>query len=239
MPVKIHAVAEILGEVDGVLSGQGVGDEERLVGMGDLLDLGRLGHQLFVDMGAAGGVEQQHVIAAELRGFERAGGNGDGTVAGDDGKRRHARLLAEHAELLLRRWTPRVERGHQHFLLVASLEALGELGGRRGLARALQADQHHHHRWRRREIDPLRIRAECAHELVMHDLDDHLARRDGAHHVLADGPLLHPVGKGAHHVERDVGLEQRAPHLAHRLADIGLGQRAAPRQLVEDRAEAL
>ncbi len=82
----------------------------------------------------------------------------------------------------------------------------------------------------------MRIGAEHAHELVMHDLDDHLARRDGAHHLLADGLLLHPVDERAHHVERDVGLEQRAAHLAHGLADVGLGQRAAPRQLVEDRA---
>jgi hypothetical protein len=121
-------------------------------------------------------------------------------------------------------------------LLLAALEPLGELGGRRGLARALQADQHHHHRRGGGEVDPLRVGAKHAHELVMHDLDDHLARRDGAHHLLADRLLLHPVDERAHHVERDVGLEQRTAHLAHRLADVVFGERAAPRQLVEDRA---
>ena len=35
------------------------------------------------------------------------------------------------------------------------------------------------------------------------------------------------VDEIAHHVERDVGFEQRAAHLAHRFIDIGLGQRAA------------
>ena len=48
---------------------------------------------------------------------------------------------------------------------------------------------------------------------------------------------LHLVDEGAHHVERDVGLEQRAAHLAQRGVDVGLGQRAAPRQAVENAAE--
>ena len=32
---------------------------------------------------------------------------------------------------------------------------------------------------------------------------------------------LHLLGEGAHHVERHVGLEQRAPHLAQRRVDVG------------------
>ena len=43
--------------------------------------------------------------------------------------------------------------------------------------------------------------------------------------------------KAVHHVERDVGLEQRAPHLAQRGVDVGLGQRAAPRETVENAAK--
>src|SRR5205085_2834039 len=39
--------------------------------------------------------------------------------------------------------------------------------------------------------------------------------------------------EAAHDVERDVGLEQRAAHLAHRGVDIGLGQRTATRQPIE------
>ena len=73
----------------------------------------------------------------------------------------------------------------------------------------------------------------------MHDLDDHLARRDRAHDVLADGFGLHCVGEVAHHVERDIGLEQRAAHLAHRFGNVGLAQRALARELVEDGAEPL
>jgi hypothetical protein len=50
--------------------------------------------------------------------------------------------------------------------------------------------------------------------------------------------LLHPVGERAHDVERDIGLDQRAGHLPHGFGDIGLGQRAAARELIEDAREA-
>jgi hypothetical protein len=173
-------------------------------------------------MGAAGGVEQQHVIAAELRRLKRAPGDRCRVLAFDDGKRGDAGLLAKHAKLLLRRRPPRVERGHQHFLLVAILQTPAELGGGGGLARALQADEHYHHRGRGGEIDRLGLGAKSAHELVMHDLDDHLARGDGAHHLLANGLRLQGVGEVAHHVECHVGLEQRASDFAHRFVDVGV-----------------
>ena len=48
---------------------------------------------------------------------------------------------------------------------------------------------------------------------------------------------LHLVGEGAHHVERDVGFEQRAAHLAQRGVDVGLRQRAAPGEPVENAAK--
>ena len=47
------------------------------------------------------------------------------------------------------------------------------------------------------------------------------------------------IDEAADHRQRDVGLEQRDAHLAHRLADVLLLQRAAPAQLVEDAAEAI
>ena len=73
----------------------------------------------------------------------------------------------------------------------------------------------------------------------MHDLDHHLARRDRLDHVLADGLGLHLVGEVAHDLERHVRFQQRAAHLAHGLADVAVGQRPAPGQLVEDAREAI
>ncbi len=53
-------------------------------------------------------------------------------------------------------------------------------------------------------------------------------------HLGADGARAHLVGERAHHLERDVGLEQRAADLAQGRVDVLLGQRAAARELVED-----
>jgi hypothetical protein len=71
------------------------------------------------------------------------------------------------------------------------------------------------------------------------DLDDHLAGCDRANDRLADRLAAHLVGKTPDHIEGDIGLDQRTADLAHRLVDVGLRQRAALRQLVEDAAEAL
>ena len=45
------------------------------------------------------------------------------------------------------------------------------------------------------------------------------------------------VDEAAGHVERDVGFEQRAAHLAHRGIDVGFRQRTAPRQPIENAAK--
>ena len=103
----------------------------------------------------------------------------------------------------------------------------------------MQADKHHHHGRRGDKVDGLGFGAERAHELVMHDLDHHLAGRDGAHHLLADGLRPHRVDEVAHHVERNVGLEQGAADLAHRFIDVGLVKRALAGELVEDGAKAI
>ena len=87
---------------------------------------------------------------------------------------------------------------------------------------------------RRVEIDRLARRAQRLDQLVVDDLHDHLAGRDRLDHLDADGALLDLVGEAARHVERDVGLEQRAAHLAQRRIDVGFRQRAAPRQPVEN-----
>ena len=113
-------------------------------------------------------------------------------------------------------------------------KALGDFRRRRGFARALQADHHDGDRRRRVEVDRLRARAQGLDQLVVHDLHDHLAGRDRLDDFDADGALLHLVGEGAGDVERDVGFDQRAPHLLQRRVDIGLRQRAAPGQAVED-----
>ena len=71
------------------------------------------------------------------------------------------------------------------------------------------------------EIERFGLAAQRLDQLVMHDLDDHLAGRDGLHQLMADGLGAHPVGEGAHHVERHIRLDQRAAHFAHRGRHVG------------------
>ncbi len=233
------AAVEGFGGVDGVLAGQRVGDEQDFVRMNRGFDVADFVHQLFVDGDAAGGVVDDDVVAAELAGIFGAARDLQRRLSGDDRKRCDARLLAEHAELLLRGGTARVERRHQHFLAIAVRQAIGDLGGRRRFARALQADHQDADRRGGVEIDRLGVGAEHRDELVVDDLDDHLAGRDRAQHFGADGLGFDLLGEVLDDIERDVGFEQGATNLAHRLDDVAFGQRAASCQLVEDAGKAL
>ena len=51
-------------QIDRVLAGERVRDQQHFMRMGRGFDIGRLGHHLFVKGGAAGGVEQHDVVAA-------------------------------------------------------------------------------------------------------------------------------------------------------------------------------
>ena len=118
-PRQLDLAAEALGDVDRVLPGQAVDHEQglgRARGGGDGL---HLGHQRVVDVEPAGGVEHQDVIALQPRRLQRALGDLDRRLAGDDRQRVDPRLAPEHGELLLRRGAGDVERGHQDALALA------------------------------------------------------------------------------------------------------------------------
>ena len=76
-------------------------------------------------------------------------------------------------------------------------------------------------------------------QMVVDDLDHHLAGRDRADDILSDRLFAHRGDEVAHHRQRDIGLQQRDPDLAHRHADIVLAERAAPAQPVENLAETI
>ena len=103
-----------------------------------------------------------------------------GGLADHDRQRLDADLLAENGELLLRGRAAHVERGHQHALALLLEQALGDLGGGGGLARALQADHQDRHRRRRVEIEAgldAFAGGERLDQLVMDELHHHLAGR--------------------------------------------------------------
>ena len=73
-------------------------------------------------------------------------------------------------------------------LLVFLDETLGELRGRRCLARALQSREQNH-RWRLRfQIQRRMVAAKYGHELVVDNLDERLPWRKALRNLLAHGP---------------------------------------------------
>ena len=80
--------------------------------------------------------------------------------------------------------------------------------------------------------------AQHVHQRVVDDLDDLLARGDGAQHAGADSLLGYLVDEAAHHRQGNIGLQQGDAHFAHGIANVLFFQRAATTQLVEDATEA-
>jgi hypothetical protein len=76
-----------------------------------------------------------------------------------------------------------------------------------------------------------------ADQVIVDDLDHHLARRDRADHIGADRLGTYRIDELAHDGQRHVGLEQGGPDLAQGRVDVGLGERTAPAKLVEDVAQ--
>ena len=78
------------------------------------------------------------------------------------------------------------------------------------------------------------LAAQRLDQRVVDDLDDHLAGRDGVQHLRADRALAHLGDEVLDHLQRHVGIEQRQADFAQRLGDVGLAQRPAAAQAVED-----
>ena len=225
---------EALSGFDRVLTGEAVGDEQHFVRLGDAGDRGRLGHQLFVDRRAAGGIEDEDVVAGLARRRQRALGDVLRALARDDRQNVYADGFAERGQLLHRRRAARVERGHQHALLLGLGQTQRDFGGGGGFARALKAG--HHDDVRRLAIDAQRLgRAVAAERIDQHiidDLDDLLARLHRLDDVLANRLNADFGDEILDHRQGDVGLQQRHADFAQRRIDIALAERAAPSELV-------
>ncbi len=207
--------------------------------IGDALDLGGLFHQLFVDMRTARRIEHHDVITTGSRGRNRALGDLDGRLVGDDLKHIDADLAAERFELFHGGRTARIERGHKDALALLVGKAFGDLARCRRFARTLQADHEDRHRRGRIERNGRSFLAQNRDELVMNDLDDLLARLDRPGDFRAHGARANLFGKGAHHFERNVGLDQRAADLAQRGLHIGFAERTSPGDPGKDLAQAV
>ena len=182
-------------------------------------------------MQASGGVEEDQVIAVLFCVLD--GGLGDiDRVRGAHLEDGDIELRAHGLQLLDSGGTVDITGGEQRALaLLAHIG--GELCTVGGLARALQADQHHDARRLGADVELAVFAAHEGAQLVVDDLDDHLRRVQGLQHVRADGLGGDGLGKVAHDLIAHVRLKQSHAHLAHCLLDVVLGQPALAAQLLE------
>src|SRR5215210_6991403 len=223
---------ELLGALHRVLAGHRVGHEQGLVRLDPVGEAADLVHQRLVDMEAAGGVHDHHVVSA-------LAGDGEGALAESDHglsrvrlQHRHVDAAADLLELLDGGGALQVA-GDEKRVLAALLEALGQLarGGR--LARALEAAEHDDRRAAvEAELGPLL--AEEGGELVADDLHDLLRRGEALHHLLPEGALADPVDERLDHPEVHVGFEKSQTDLAQRRVERFGGDLAFALQAAED-----
>ena len=198
-------------------------------------DVGHLVHHLFVDVQAAGGIDDHHVVAVGLGLFDRVPGNLDGvldllTVDGN------IRLLAEHLELLDSGRSLQIVGDHQRMAALAD-QIAAQLGGRGGFATALETGQHDDRRSRRDEVNPRIDRAHQLGQFVVDDLDHDLAGVEALDHLGAQRGFAHVFAELLDDVVVDVGFEQGFAHVPHRVGNVGLGDPTATGQRFEDRIE--
>ena len=119
------------------------------------------------------------------------------------------------------------------------LQFARELRRGRRLSGALQAYHHHDRRRNGAELECLAALAEHDGELVVHDLDELLCRRDSAQLCDTDCFFFNSLEELARELKIDVGFEEDAAYLAQSLLDVGFIQNAPPAQAREGRFEFL
>ena len=246
---EIHTLVKGLGGLDGVLADHRVDDEQDLIRLHGIANVASLLHQLLVHAQTTGGIDDHRVVellSGEFDGIAGhlhrvAGGlarSCDGLAAiGLDALLRridgHAGAFADHLQLRHRVRTLQIGR-HQQRRVARLLEPVAELAGQRGLTGTLKAGEHDDRRRVlcevQRTIDPL---AEHVGELLVDDLHHLLGGVERVGHLGAQCTLTHLAGEGTHHVERHVGVEQRAADFTDRTIDIRLGKLALALEMLE------
>ncbi len=229
-PVRRQGIVKCLGRVDGVLARHAVDHEQPLVRLDRALELLHLGHHFLIDMQAAGRVQQQHVVGLQRRLGQGALGDRDRCFARQRGREAGADLRRQGLQLQNGRGTVNVGADHQHFLVLFFDQPAREFSGAGGFAGALQSRQHDDDGTLSAQVE---AGARLAHEpgqFLMHHLDEGLAGREALRHLHADRARLDGIGEALDHGQRDIGIEQRETHLAHRFGDVVVGESAAAGQ---------
>ncbi len=230
---------EGFGRPDRVLACHRIGNEQRLGGFGDCVDFLRFGHQIVIDVKTACGIQNDDVVAFLARGLHRPLRNRLRRLQRHDRQGRNSVFLAQHLELLLRGGTAHIERRHQRLLALPITQKNREFRRGSRLTGALQPDHHDRHGRRRRQVNIDGFGAQRFRQVIVDDLDHHLAGGHRADDFFADSAHAHRVDEILDDAERDIGLKQRHAYFAQGRIDIGFGQRAALLQPVEDLGQAI
>ena len=145
----------------------------------------------------------------------------------------HVDLAAERFQLVGRSGTVHVAR-HEQRIVAFVFQQICQLRSSRRLARALQAHEHDDVRvLGRRKLQTRVLGTEQHRELVEHDLHDVLRWRERFQNIGFHASRARPRDERLHHLEADVGLEQRHAHTTHGCADVAFGQAALAPEIVE------
>ena len=226
---------ERLGDVDRLLAGHGIDDQQCLGGLHRGRKIRDLFHQRRVDGQAAGGVEDDRVADLLSSGIEAAPGDGQDVRSGRGAIDGDVERFAERLELVGRGRPIRVG-GHEQRSASLFVEMPSELRGGGGLTRALQTDEHDNRRVSGQPEGSIAGRKQ-RDQLLVDDLHDLLAGRQALEDLGPHGSFTDPGDEVLDDLEVDVGLEQSQPHLSHGRIDVGGANPAVARKGAEGLAQ--
>ena len=190
----MQLVVECLGGVDRILAGHRVHHEQSFLRLDFVLDIANLAHHVLVHGKTACGIHNHHIESVLPCMTNRILSNLHRVFFLSLGEHRNADLLPQGLQLVDSRRTIDIGRHQQRFLVLLAFQEISQLGRVGRLTGALQPRHQNH----RRVNLQVQFRCLASHQdgqLVVHNLDHHLAGRNGGQHVLPHGLFLDRISK--------------------------------------------
>ena len=181
-------------------------------------------HQRFVDVQAAGCIENYDVMAVLLRIRQTGLTDLCRPFGGFFGVDINTELFTEALQLLHSGRALQVSSNQQRLLLLGLLKMQRELGAGRRLTTTLQTAHHQDQRPLVGHRQTSCLASEQIGQRIVKALDELLARVDRVNHVLADDALADVGNELLGDLEVDVSLQQGLTDGADTVVDIGFGQ---------------
>lgn len=218
---EIDGFVKVLGNVDGFLSEGAVGDEENFVGDDGFAQILNFFDEVFVDLEASGGVEEEGIVAVVLGVLE-----GVFTDFGDFfvvafGVKSEGFLSGELFQLVDRGGAVHIA-GDEEGAVPVGGEPAAHLGTGGGFSGPVQADHHNPQGFLFGDLRA--VSAEELDEFIVDDFDDLLPGGDGFGDFLADAFFFHLVDEIAGDAEMNIGGEQGGANFLEGVGHVLFGQ---------------